>query len=160
MFEALDILPTVHTLKIVCKSGVTHITRIAIEEAVPEPVYENVDPLSDRIIYNGKWETEENAAMPMGRAKLSGESGASFEMSFNGSAIRWYGKRIISPYAVAMVYLDGEQVETVYTYGEDEFGKILFERTGLKPGKHTIKIVQSMHTIEVECMAVGNDVEL
>ena len=50
----------------------------------------------------------------MGRAKLSGESGASFEMSFNGSAIRWYGKRIISPYAVAMVYLDGEQVETVY----------------------------------------------
>lgn len=160
LFEALDILPTVHTLKIVCKSGVTHITRIAIEEAVPEPVYENIDPLSDRIIYNGKWETEENAAMPMGRAKLSSESGASFEMSFNGSAIRWYGKRIISPYAVAMVYLDEEQVETVYTYGEDEFGKILFERTGLKPGKHTIKIVQSMHTIEVECMAVGNDVEL
>lgn len=160
LFEALDLLPTVHTLKITCRCGTAHITRIAIEEVTPEPAFEMVDPLSERIVYHGKWELEVNAAMPMGKAKCSGESGASFEMKFNGSAIRWYGKRIISPYAVAMVYLDGEQAETVYTYGEDEFGKLLFEKRGLEPGEHTIKIVQSMHTIEVECMAVGNDVKL
>ena len=77
-------------------------------------------------------------------------------MTFDGTAIRWVGRRVINKYAVALVYLDGEYVDTVYNYGEDETGKILFERTGLSEGKHVLRITQSMHMIDIEYIAVGN----
>ncbi len=159
LFEALDIPPAVHTIKIVCKSGGMYLDRLAYEEATPEPVYENIDPLSDRIAYMGNWQTEESDVYYFGRSKQTDDNGASAEMVFQGTAIRWVGKRVINRYAVALVYLDGEYVDTVYNYGEDETGKILFERTGLEPGEHTLRITQSMHTIDIEYFAIGNIIE-
>lgn len=156
LFEALDLPAAWHTLKILCKTGTVNIDRIAYEEAVPEPVYEKVDPLSDQIVYNGDWQTVWDSAYCMGKAKATCETGASAEMAFCGTAIRWVGKRVINPYAVAMVYLDGEYVDTVYTYGEDSVGKLLFERTGLTEGEHTIRIVQNLHTIDIEYLAYGS----
>lgn len=156
LFEALDLPAAWHIIKIVCKNGATNIGHIAYEEAVPEPVYEKVDPASDKVVYNGDWQLVEDEAYTLGKAKTTCQSGASAEMKFQGTAIKWVGKRVISPYAVAMVYLDGEYVDTVYTYGEDSNGRLLFEKTGLTEGEHTIKIVQNMHTIDVEYLAFGS----
>ena len=155
LFEALDLPAAWHSVRIVCRKGTTNIGHIAYEEAVPEPVYELVDPLSEKITYSGNWQLVEDDAYVLKKAKTSCQSGASAEMKFQGTAVKWVGKRVISPYAVAMVYLDGEYVDTVYTYGEDSTGRLLFEKTGLTEGEHTVKIVQNMHTIEVEYLAFG-----
>lgn len=159
LFEALDISPAVHTLKVVCMSGRMNLGRIAYEKATPEPTYEKINPLSEQITYSGNWQTEENKAFHFGKAKVTDDTGASAEMVFEGTAIRWVGKRVINRYAVGLVYLDGEYVDTIYNYGEDETGKILFERTGLPSGKHTLRVTQSIHTIDIEYFAVGNVVE-
>lgn len=159
LFEVLDIVPAVHTIKVVCKSGNISLDRLAYESAIPEPTYEKVSPLSEQIIYGGKWNTEENEVFQFGKARTTDDTGAFAEMAFEGTAIRWVGKRVINKYAVALVYLDGEYVDTVYNYGEDETGKILFERTGLPAGKHTLRITQSVHMIDIEYIAVGNIVE-
>lgn len=159
LFEALDIPPAVHTLRIVCRSGNMYLERIAYERAVPEPTYEKIDPLSDLITYTGNWEIEENDALHFGKAKLTDETGASAEMAFEGTAVRWVGKRVLNRYAVALVYLDGEYVDTVYNYGENETGKILFERKDLKLGKHTLKVTQSTNMINIEYFAVGKIIE-
>lgn len=156
LFEALDISPAVHTIKVICTSGNINLDRLSYESAIPEPTYEKVSPLSEQIIYEGQWNTEENEAFHFGKARTTDDSGASAEMTFDGTAIRWVGRRVINKYAVALVYLDGEYVDTVYNYGEDETGKILFERTGLSEGKHVLRITQSMHMIDIEYIAVGN----
>lgn len=159
LFEVLDIAPAIHTLKIVNKSGIVNIDWVAVEPAIPEPVYEELDPLSERIRYGGNWCVEENAASRFGHEKVTDDSQATAELEFVGTAIRWIGKRVLEQYAVALVYLDGEYVDTVYNYGENENGKLLFERTHLAPGKHTLRIVQSMHKIDIETLAIGTDPE-
>ena len=156
LFEALDIPPAVHTIRIVCKSGSICLDWIAYESAVPEPTYEKISPLSDLITYNGNWAVEESTLFHFGKAMATNDPGASAEIEFEGTAIRWIGKRVLNRYGVGLVYLDGEYVDTVYNYGEDETGKILFERTGLNPGKHTLKITQSTNAIDIEYLAVGN----
>lgn len=157
LFEALDIAPAIHTLRIVCKTGNIHVDRIAYEYAVPEPVYEEIDPLSERIIYTGDWQTEQGDVYRFGKCTCSSDSKASAELTFQGTAIRWVGKRMINKFAVSSVYLDGELADTVYNYGEDDTGKLLFERTGLALGKHTLRIVQNIHTLDIEYLAVGTD---
>lgn len=157
LFEALDITPAVHTLKIVCKTGGMYVDRIAYEYAIPEPVYDKIDPLSEKITYTGNWQTEQGDMYHFGRCTYCGDDKASAELVFQGTAIRWIGKRMINRYAVSCVYLDGELMDTVYNYGEDDTGKLLFERTNLSPGEHTLRIVQSIHTIDIEYLAVGRD---
>ena len=115
--------------------------------------------IAERIRYGGNWCVEENAASRFGHEKVTDDSQATAELEFVGTAIRWIGKRVLEQYAVALVYLDGEYVDTVYNYGENENGKLLFERTHLAPGKHTLRIVQSMHKIDIETLAIGTDPE-
>ena len=155
LFEALDLPAAVHTLKLVFKTGADNIDHIAYEAAVPEPVYENVGALSDRITYGGTWQVEQDQARYMGSAKTTSEVGAWAEMTFRGTAVRWYGKRFLAPLGVGDVYLDGERIDAVYAYGEEAVGKLLFERKGLPDGEHTIRIVLNDQNIDLEYLAFG-----
>ena len=159
LFEALDIPPAKYKMKIVRKSGKLDVDRIAYEYAVPSPVYEKVAPNSEQIVYKGNWQVDHGDTCCAVKAMFTSETGASAEFTFQGTAVRWIGKRVLSHYAIAMVYLDGEQVDTVYNYGEDVTGQILFERTGLTPGTHTLRILQSCETIDVECLAYANETD-
>lgn len=152
LFEALDIPAAIHTLRIVCKTGSIGINYIAFEEAVPEPVYEKVDALSDQIKYSGTWEIEHNEVFYAGNAKSTSEVGASVEFAFQGTAIRWYGKRSLD-FGIADVYLDGELADNVYSYGEARYGQLLFERNKLPYGLHTIRIVHRLRTSDVDYFA-------
>lgn len=156
LFEALDLPAAVHTLKLVVKDGLVNVDHLAYEAAVPEPVYQKVDALSERIAYSGTWQVEHDDARYMGSAKTTSEVGAWAEMTFRGTAVQWYGKRFLAPLGVGDVYLDGERVDTVYAYGEDAVGKLLFERRGLKDGEHTIRIVLNDKNIDLEYLAFGS----
>lgn len=152
LFEALDIGASVHTIKIVCKAGNISIDRIVYEAAIPEPIYEKVDALSDRIVYSGTWETEENEVFYAGKSRVTSEVGAAFEFTFQGTAIRWYGKRKLD-FGIADLFLDGELADNVYSYGEPRMGQLLFERTGLPEGEHTIRVVHRSRTSDVDYLA-------
>lgn len=159
LFEALDLPAAVHTIKIVCTSGVIDVDRIAYEAAEPELVYEKVDALSDRITYSGNWSEGHDDAFYMGNEMYTTEVGAYAEMTFEGTAIRWYGTTGITDYGAADVYLDEEFVETIYSYAEDAVGQLLFERTGLSAGEHTIRLVYNMGTVDIDYFAYASDVD-
>ena len=154
LFEALDLPAAIHTIKIVCKSDVIDIDYFAYEEAVPELVYEKIDATSDLIMYSGTWQLDQNEEYYMGNAMGTSEVGAYAEMTFTGTAVQWYGQRMTS-FGVAMVYIDGEMIETVYTYGPESNGNLLFERTDLAEGEHTIKIVHSSKFIDIDYLAIA-----
>ena len=151
LFEAVNLSAAVHTIKVVCKSGVIDIDRFAYEAATPEPVYTKVNALDEQISYTGTWETENNDDFYLGAAKKT-SSDAYAEFTFSGTAIRWYG-RTSQDYGVAEVYLDGELLETVYTYGEEATGMLLFERENLSSGTHTLRIVHNYGPIDIDYLS-------
>lgn len=152
LFEAVDLPPAIYTIKIVCKDGVIDVDRFAYQEAVPELKYTKVDATSDMITYTGDWQIDYNDEYYMGDAMGTTEVGAAAEMTFNGTAVQWYGQ-MMTEFGVAMVYIDDELVETVYTYGPESNGNLLFERTDLTPGEHTIRIVHSLKFIDIDYLA-------
>lgn len=156
LFEALDIPAAMHTIKILCKEGQIGIDSIAYEAAIPEPVFEKVDALSECIIYSGAWQTDHNEVFFEGNAKSTEEVGAAAEFKFFGTAIRWYGKRSLD-FGIADVYLDGELADSVYSYGEARFGQLLFERKKLPCGEHTLRIVHRLRTSDLDYLAFANE---
>ena len=155
LFEALDLPAAWHTIKIVNRTGVIDVDHFAYQEATPEVVYEKVDALSGQITYTGTWQTDHDDAFYMGNAMSTTEEGAYAEMTFQGTAVQWYGQTMTA-FGVAMVYLDGELAETVFTYGPESAGNLLFEKTGLTPGEHTIRIVHSSKFIDLDYLAYGD----
>ena len=149
LFEALDLSAAVHTIKIVRKTGVIDIDRFAYEAATLEPVYETVDALSDRITYVGTWEEYHDHEFYMGNAMRTGESGAYAELTFRGTAVRLYAETSFN-FGTADVYLDGELMENVILYGQDATGQLMFERTGLEEGEHTIRLAQNAWNINLD----------
>lgn len=156
LFEALDIPAAVHTIKIVCKEGEVGIDSIAFEAAIPEPTFEKVDALSERITYSGIWQTDHNEVFFEGNARSTEEVGAAAEFTFFGTAIRWYGKRSLD-FGIADVFLDGELADSVYSYGEARFGQLLFERKKLPCGEHTFRIVHRLRTSDLDYLAFANE---
>lgn len=156
LFEAFDLSDAYHTIEIVCESGTIDIDRFAYERVTPELQYEKIDALSDRISYKGTWNTDYNPDFYNGDAKSTTELGAEATMTFEGTAVRWYGQRM-SNWGEADVLLDGQPVEHVFTYGPESSGNILFQRTGLKPGTHTITIKQTLRFIDIDYLAIATE---
>ena len=157
LFEATDLAPAWHTIKIVNKTGVIDIDKFAYLSATPEVVYEKVDAFSDQITYSGVWLDEHDEAYYQGNARSTTEIGAAAEFTFTGTAICWYGRTAADTYGIASVYIDGEFVENAYTYGEPGSGKLIFDYTGLSDGAHTIRIVNTTtHFIDIDYLAFGS----
>lgn len=53
-------------------------------------------------------------------------------------------------FGTADVYLDGELVENIILYGQEATGQLMFERTGLEEGEHTIRLVQNAWNINLD----------
>ena len=156
LFEAFNLPAAVHTLKLVCRTGGVDVERIAYEPADPDPVYEKVDALSDRIKYAGTWELEENEAFYGGRAKQTRDPKAYAEFTFKGTAICWYGRKSFH-FGMADVYLDGKMMEAVTVYGQDFMGQLLFQQIGMTPGEHTIRVTYNGGTFDVDYFAYSSD---
>lgn len=139
LFEAENLPVAEHTIKIVCASAVIDLDRFAYVEAELPREYTKVDSSSSRIAYTGVWETIQNSDYYGGSAVKSNDSTAYAQLTFVGTAARWYGSKATN-LGRANVYLDGEFVSTITVYGQPETDVLLYEVTELTPGTHTIAI--------------------
>jgi endoglucanase len=116
----------------------------------PKTVLVQVDDTDKRIVY-AAGATAWGSEIGMGTAEYGayggsahwGDSGnASF--AFNGTAISWIGRK--SPHSYlgngsANIYIDNVLQETVSLHSEeDEVQAVVYSKTGLAPGHHTLKI--------------------
>ena len=72
--------------------------------------------------------------------KYSASKGDYVELTFNGTSIEFY-THTNAWRGMADVYIDGIKVATIDTYSKEEvFNALIFKKTGLKEGEHTLKI--------------------
>lgn len=155
LFEAFDLTPEEHVIRVVCDIPVIDVDRFTYEPLPPEIIYTMVDDTSNRIIYTGEWTIENNDAFYGGSSRYTSDSIGSAELSFEGTAVRWYG-RTGSAFRTADVYIDGALVENIVVYGEEASNVILFELTGLSEGTHTIKVSTSYGAFDLDAFAYGD----
>ncbi|MGW0424889.1 beta-galactosidase [Streptomyces sp. NPDC003015] len=93
--------------------------------------------------YAGSWSHVANQSYTGGDYKktesFSNKAGDSVTVPFDGTAIRWIGSKT-NNHGNADVYLDGTKVATVDDSGAENQA-VVFQKTGLPSGTHTLKIV-------------------
>lgn len=90
-----------------------------------------------------------NESFQNGTARYTAQSGASVTLTFEGSAIRWHGQNDVN-FGTARIYIDEIYIETVNVNGELTVNKLLFEKTDLENGEHTIRVVCDTPVIDVD----------
>ncbi|HEY3957924.1 MAG TPA: beta-galactosidase [Streptosporangiaceae bacterium] len=95
----------------------------------------------------------------------STQAGDSVTLPFTGAGIEWIGPKNTNG-GIADVYIDGTLAGQVDTYaaGGKAFQQVLFTKTGLSPGQHTLKIVvtgqqnpaSSSDTVAIDAINIMN----
>lgn len=118
-------------------------SKYRIVSSVPPRVLPiTVDDKDSSISYTGVWSPYSNSSNYMGTESFSNEAGASAEFTFNGTSIAFISA--LQPnHGYVDVYLDGELVAPNMDGYAATTSKqqILFEKDGLTPGEHVIKVV-------------------
>ena len=121
----------------------------------PELTYHLVDDRDASLIYSGTWHNDSSSTFLNGTARYTSDANASVSFTFTGTAIQWYGQNDTN-FGTAKVYIDGILAETVNVSGPMISQKLLFSRTGLPAGEHTILVVCTSATIDVDYFAYAN----
>ncbi|MGW3285229.1 beta-galactosidase [Streptomyces sp. NPDC001002] len=120
----------------------THIALDFNAQPTSDTTYTWDDPDS-ALQYAGSWSHVADTSYTGGDYKhtesFSNKSGDSLTVPFDGTAIRWIGSKT-NNHGYADVYLDGTKTATVDDSGSENQA-VLFQKTGLTPGTHTLKIV-------------------
>ncbi|MFZ0042619.1 MAG: beta galactosidase jelly roll domain-containing protein, partial [Solirubrobacteraceae bacterium] len=102
--------------------------------------YDDTDPA---LVYTGNWSHVANQSYTGGDYKntesFSNTAGDSMSVNFTGTAVRWIGSQT-NNHGYADVYIDGVKQATVDCSGNASQA-VLFSKTGLSSGTHTLKIV-------------------
>lgn len=121
----------------------------------PELTYHLVDDRDASLIYSGTWHNDSSSTFLNDTARYTSDTNASVSFTFTGTAIQWYGQNDTN-FGTAKVYIDGILAETVNVNGPMISQKLLFSRTGLPAGEHTILVVCTSATIDVDYFAYAN----
>lgn len=120
----------------------THVSLDFAARPSADTTYTWDDPDS-AVQYTGSWSHVADQSYTDGDYKhtesFSDKAGDSVTVPFDGTAIRWIGSRT-GNHGYADVYLDGTKEATVDDSG-GENQAVVFQRTGLTPGAHTLRIV-------------------
>ncbi|MFE1754825.1 beta-galactosidase [Streptomyces anandii] len=120
----------------------THISLDFDAQPSADTTYTWDDPDS-ALRYAGSWSHVADQSYTGGDYKhtesFSNKAGDSLTVPFDGTAIRWIGSKTDN-HGFADVYLDGAKVATVDDSG-GENQAVIFQKTGLPAGAHTLKIV-------------------
>ncbi|MEU6092836.1 beta-galactosidase [Streptomyces sp. NPDC047085] len=120
----------------------THVSLDFNAQPAADTTYTWDDPDS-ALQYTGSWSHVANTSYTGGDYKhtesFSNKAGDSVTVPFDGTAIRWIGSKTDN-HGYADVYLDGTKVATVDDSG-GENQAVIFQKTGLTAGAHTLKIV-------------------
>ena len=121
----------------------------------PELTYHLVDDRDASLIYSGTWHNDSSSTFLNGTVRYTSDTNASVSFTFTGTAIQWYGQNDTN-FGTAKAYIDGILAETVNVNGPMISQKLLFSRTGLPAGEHTILVVCTSATIDVDYFAYAN----
>jgi fibronectin type 3 domain-containing protein len=114
---------------------------LAIEIHVKYPTSAWTEDSSPEITTSGKWIKASSQNYTDNTVIYSTQKGASVELFFNGSGIRWYAITSLY-YGLVDVYLDGEFVKEVNLLSNrTQYSQLVFEELNLEKGIHTIKLV-------------------
>ncbi|MET8082255.1 beta-galactosidase [Streptomyces sp. NPDC005303] len=120
----------------------THISLDFNAQPAADTTYTWDDPDS-ALQYAGSWSHVHDTSYTGGDYKhtesFSNKAGDSLTVPFDGTAIRWIGSKT-NNHGNADVYLDGTKVATVDDSGAENQA-VVFQKSGLTPGAHTLKIV-------------------
>ncbi len=104
------------------------------------PVTTRLEQTDPAVTYSGTWSPNATASHSGGNAVQSMSRGAQARLTFTGTAVSWIGYRDQWS-GIARVYLDGQNMGNVDTYAPTaQAQQVLFSRTGLAPGTHTLVI--------------------
>lgn len=115
----------------------------------PNEGFCSVDCMAPEVLYTGVWHDDSFAALQNRHARYTSGQSATAELTFTGTAVRWYGQRDTN-FGTAEVFLDGKLAGEVDAAGSPETGRVLFEAAGLSAGKHTIKLVRKTRVIDID----------
>ena len=127
----------------------------ANEKAGTEVQFTTIDDRDSRLVYTGTWSDDSSDDFYNGTARYTNTANASVELTFTGTAIRWYGQKDTN-FGAAYIYIDDEAVDEVSVNGSMASGQLLFEKTGLAAGQHTIRVVCASPVIDVDYFAYAN----
>ena len=119
--------------------GKTHAVRVGYYK---QPHGLALDDSDKSITYQGVWTHAASAAGMANTESYSREKGASAEIPFSGTSVAWISCRNHN-LGLVDVYLDGELAAKevdAYASGK-QYDQVLFQKTGLADGKHTLKVV-------------------
>ena len=107
----------------------------------PPETWVTVDDNHSAITYTGDWShTTTCRGYYQTNCHFSSHAGDSVQFTFQGTGIRWMGGKNDN-HGFARIYLDGESQSSVSTHAPTWLAQqILYEKTGLTNGPHTIKI--------------------
>ncbi len=131
-----------HTDSTSTSTDQTHIALDFNAKPVPEGTY-TYDDADPALQYSGSWSHVANQSYTGGDYKntesFSNVAGDSMSVTFTGTAIQWIGSQT-GNHGYADVYVDGIKQGTVDCSGNAD-QVVLFQKTGLSAGSHTLKIV-------------------
>ncbi|WP_050184025.1 S-layer protein [Domibacillus robiginosus] len=124
------------------QAGYAHFNRTQMTAKTDVPVWNGVtvgfkdtttvQGALNKVHYSGNW--------PSNSANTWGSNGASFEMTFKGTAIRLFG--ITNPSnGIADVYLDGQLVGEANYLNNSEIHQMVWSSENLEDKEHTLKVV-------------------
>ncbi|WP_071460853.1 S8 family serine peptidase [Bacillus massilinigeriensis] len=91
--------------------------------------------------YSGKWSVEKHAKASGGSLSYTGKKGNAVQYDFTGESISVFAKKDKNS-GLADIYIDGKKVKQVDLYSSStKHQQKVYTASGLKSGKHTIKIV-------------------
>lgn len=160
LYEVTELEPGEHTIAVGYNAGTFDLDYFeylpsGTEDSEPVLTYQMVDAMSSTLVYSGTWTDDNNSAFDSGTARYTNSADAYVELTFTGTAIQWYGQHDTN-FGSAAVYIDDELVETVNVNGSAAVGQLLFEKTDLTAGEHTIRVVCVSPVIDVDYFAYGS----
>ncbi|RHW37243.1 hypothetical protein D1B31_15865 [Neobacillus notoginsengisoli] len=102
----------------------------------PSAFYENT---SAGIVYSGSWSKVTNSNASGGTYHSVNASGGAMQFVFNGTGIRLTGLKNPTQ-GYAKISVDGVSTLINLNSSANEFNSTLFEKTGLTPGRHTLRV--------------------
>jgi len=100
-----------------------------------------VDDASPATTYNGTWTTDVNPIYYNSTCHVSNIISSSFQATFNGTQALWFGLKNVD-LGMAAVYIDGVLLaDSIDCYSTTKAVNLLFSKTDLTSGNHTIKVV-------------------
>lgn len=146
LFSKTDLSNASHTIKVVVKgtknaasTGTAIVHDYFDFPQVPPTI---IDDASAITTYSGTWSTDANGIYYSNTCHVGNTINSYFQATFTGSQVSWYGLKN-NDLGMATVYVDGILAQdNIDCYsGSPRAVYLLFNKTGLSNGNHTIKVV-------------------